>query len=93
MVYQYKISFEEGLHSRPAIGLTDLCKEYEYLNIKIVKINNEEKNIKCKNLISILTANIAKNDIIEIQVTDSDDFTNNEIKNKLDKIFENKKDL
>ena len=87
MIYKYKINFKEGLHSRPAIGLTDLSKEYQ--DIKIIKINNEIKDIKCKNLIAILTANIAKDDIIEIQVTESDEFTNNEIKNKLDIIFKN----
>lgn len=87
MIYKYKIIFEEGLHSRIAIGLTNLCKEYEHSNIKIVKINEIEKDIKCRNLISILTANILKDDIIEIQVTDLDKDTNNQIKNKLDNIF------
>ena len=87
MKYIYKIPFEEGLHSRPAIRLTNLCKEYSLLNIEIVKINDVSKNIKCKNLIAILTANISKDDIIEINVSDSDDATNLIIKQKLDEIF------
>ena len=33
MIYEYKIKFKEGLHSRPAIGLTDLCKKYILLFI------------------------------------------------------------
>ena len=87
MIYEYKITFKEGLHSRPAIGLTDLCKKYKSLTFKIIKINNTTTDIKCKNLISILTSNIEKNDIIQIEVSNSDDNTNKLIKEELDKIF------
>lgn len=86
MIYEYKIKFKEGLHSRPAIGLTDLNKEYKFLTFKIIKVNNEKKDIKL-NLISILKANIEKNDIIQIEVSDSDDETNKKIKKQLDEIF------
>lgn len=87
MKYYYKIIFEEGLHSRYAIRLTELCKEYSLLNFEITKINGISKSIRCRNLISILTANISKDDEIEITVSNSDEITNKKIKEKLDEIF------
>lgn len=88
MVYQYTIPFKEGLHSRPAIGLTDLCKKYDKINIHITKINDKAVNIKGRNLIAILTANIEQKDVIEITIGDNaTSMELNDIKKELDKIF------
>ncbi len=85
MKINYTIKFEEGFHSRPALDLIDLSKENKNLNIRITKINGKDKDIRCKNLIAILTANIEQGDEIEITYNDS---TNNEmIHKKLDRIF------
>lgn len=86
MTLKYKINFEEGFHSRPAIELVDLCKKYDDLNIHITKINDTNKEIKCKNLIAILKSNIEKDSIITIDINDSEN--NDIIKQNLDKIFE-----
>lgn len=85
MKYLYKIPFEEGFHSRPAIALTELTRKYKDIEFIISKINNKETNVKCKSLIAILTANIQQYDEIEISINGDD--KNNEIKIELDKIF------
>lgn len=83
MKLKYKILFKEGLHSRPAIALTELSKEYKEFNLRITQINKKETNIKTSSLIAILTSNIKYEDVIEITF----DCFDNEIKEKLDKIF------
>lgn len=88
MIYTYKIPFKEGFHSRPAIGLTELSKEYKEYKIIITKVNNMIKNIECHKLIAIVKENIAFNDIIEITVSDLNSSTDRKIKERLDKIFQ-----
>lgn len=86
MYLNYKIKFEEGFHSRPAIELIELCKLFEILDIHIAKVNGIDKPIKCKNLIAILKANIEKGDIVTIAFKDSN--YDAIIKNELNRIFE-----
>ena len=85
MKINYKIRFSDGFHSRPALDLIDSSKANKNLNIRITKINGIEKDIRCRSLISILTANIEYKDEIEITYEDSKD--NEVISEKLNKIF------
>lgn len=85
MKINYTIKFSEGFHSRPALDLIDLSKQNKDLNIRITKINKKNKDIRCKNLIAILTANIGQGD--EIEITCEDSKNNEVIRKKLDNIF------
>lgn len=91
MKINYKIKFSEGFHSRPALDLIDLSKENKDLNIRITKINGQDKEIRCKNLIAILTANIEQGDDIEITCEDSQ--KNEAIYKKLNGIFNGNYDM
>ena len=85
MVLTYKIPYEEGLHSRPAIQLTELHKKFPNANLTICRTNDTSKKISCKSLISILVANLQKDEEIEINYDSIEE--QNEIKKALDKLF------
>ena len=86
MLLQYKIKFEEGLHSRAAINLTNLTRKHRNSSFTIIKINDKDVIIKCNSLISILSSNIQCEDIIELSVV-CDATIKSEIKKELDMIF------
>ena len=80
MVIKKTVHFKDGLHSRNAMLLSELAREFDG-DLKIVSKNGKPLNIDCRSIISILLGQILENDEIELE-------TNSEVvKNRLNEIF------
>ena len=79
----YKIPFSEGFHSRPVMELVTIARTYPELNLRICKINTDNVNIPCTNMIKILYSGIKYND----EVSFAFDVENKEALQKLSNLL------
>ena len=80
MIIKKTVHFQDGLHSRNAMLLAELAREYNG-DLKIISKNGQPLNIDCRSIISIILGQILENDEIELETN------TNEVAIKLDNIF------
>lgn len=81
MVIKKTIKLKDGLHSRPAMMISKLAREYNG-DLRIISKNGSPLSINCSSIISIILGQCLYNDIIEFE-TNSED-----VMNKLNELFD-----
>lgn len=80
MIIKKTVTFKDGLHSRNAMLLAELTRNYNG-DLRIVSHNGHPVNINCSSIISIILGQILENDEIELETS------SNEVVQRLNEIF------
>ena len=66
MIIKKTIHFQDGLHSRNAMLLSEIARKYNG-DLKIISKNGKPLYVSCSSIISIILAQILENDEIELE--------------------------
>ncbi|RKL61388.1 HPr family phosphocarrier protein [Thermoanaerobacteraceae bacterium SP2] len=81
---QVTVKCSAGLHARPASKIVEILKKYK----GDVYFVSEKKNINCKSMIQLMTAQIKQGDRITIKLNGSDEADELELMKEIIKILD-----